>query len=106
MSNKIFIVYCPWLKVVQNQKALLKRLQTQINSKFTANQITAGDRDRTFVTSHIPHGNVPCGLTFNFGPISDPLSYDKGYSYLLNKTIIVCKYEDITIVQNPTYSAA
>ena len=63
MSNKIFIVYCPWLKVVQNQKALLKRLQTQINSKFTANHITAGDRDRTGtgITTHgiLSPGRLP-----------------------------------------------
>ena len=46
--------------------------------------ITAGDRDRTFVASQNPHGKEPCGLTFFSGPISDPLSYDKGYAYLLN----------------------
>ena len=46
--------------------------------------LIAGDRDRTFVTSHNPHRKEPCGLTFFFGPISDPLLYDKGYSYLLN----------------------
>jgi hypothetical protein len=46
--------------------------------------LTAGDRDRTFETSHNPHGKEPCGLTFFFGPTSDPLSCDEELAYLLN----------------------
>ena len=40
-----------------------KKLQTQINSKFTANHITAGDRDRTGtgITTHgiLSPGRLP-----------------------------------------------
>ena len=56
----------------------------------------AGDRDRTFEASQNPHGKEPCGLTFFFGPISDPLSYDKGYSYLLNnKQYLQQRYQSL-----------
>jgi len=48
--------YLPLSHIIVPIKEKQKKLQTQINSKFTANHITAGDRDRTFLTSQNPHG--------------------------------------------------
>ena len=75
------------LNIYENESFIFpyeKELQTQIISKFAATHITAGDRDRTFVTSQNPHGKEPCGLTFFSGPISAPLSCDEELAYLLN----------------------
>ena len=62
-------------------------IQLALYSTFRVGELRAlrfEDLDRTFATSQNPHGKEPCGLTFLFGPISDPLSRNKGCSYLQN----------------------
>lgn len=56
-----------------------KRLQTQLNSKITANLITAGDRGRTFLRLSNTDGKKAGGLTL----FSEP-TFEPSYGYTSN----------------------